>query len=185
MSKATKLLLSIAFTAYPLLMYFSLQKFSIKYVAAGLIVLFLIRAVFIKNKDIVVYTGIAVGVILATLTFYEQDMLYVQLYPVFISFLLAVMFFLSIKYPPTIIERIARKTDSDFTEQAIPYTVKVTYVWFLFFIINGAMAAYTVFFCDIKIWTLYNGIISYCLVGFVFLIEFIVRYFVKKQYAND
>ena len=46
---------------------------------------------------------------------------------------------------------------------------------------NSLVAAYTAFFCDEKIWTIYNCGISYGIMGIIFAVEFIVRSFVNKK----
>ena len=51
----------------------------------------------------------------------------------------------------------------------------MTIVWCCFFIINGGIAAYTTFFCSREVWALYNGGISYALMGTLFVVEYIIR----------
>jgi acyl-coenzyme A synthetase/AMP-(fatty) acid ligase/3-hydroxymyristoyl/3-hydroxydecanoyl-(acyl carrier protein) dehydratase len=61
------------------------------------------------------------------------------------------------------------------------YCRKVTLVWCLFFIINGGIAAATVFFASDVLWSLYNGGISYLLIGILFGGELMVRKKVDKN----
>ncbi len=93
-----------------------------------------------------------------------------------------IIFLVSFIKPPTIIEKIARLTDESFTDEAIPYTRKVTVVWMLFFLVNASIASYTVLQNNLELWTLYNGLISYLIMGTIFVIEFIVRKRVKSKY---
>ncbi|CDU09567.1 hypothetical protein VDIAB_270376 [Vibrio diabolicus] len=55
--------------------------------------------------------------------------------------------------------------------------------WFgaFFLRLNAAVALYTCFL-PVKIWTLYNGLISYLLAGGLFAGEWIVRQFVRKEH---
>jgi len=85
------------------------------------------------------------------------------------------IFFYSILYPPTIIERFARIKTPDLPKKAIQYTKKVTMVWCGFFIVNGLVALWTALFASVKIWTFYNGFLSYILMGTLFITEFIYR----------
>lgn len=54
------------------------------------------------------------------------------------------------------------------------YTRNLTYVWAGFTFLNFLISFATVFASE-KIWALYNGFISYFLVGTFFIIEYIVR----------
>ncbi|MDN4502129.1 hypothetical protein QX776_06930 [Alteromonadaceae bacterium BrNp21-10] len=60
------------------------------------------------------------------------------------------------------------------------YTRKVTIVWSVFFLVNGLIAAYTTFFCDLETWTFYNGFVSYCLMAILGASEWIIRQRVKR-----
>jgi uncharacterized membrane protein len=73
------------------------------------------------------------------------------------------------------IERFARLAQPDLPEVAVIWTKKVTSVWCLFFILNTCIALYTVLFTSTQIWVLYNGFISYLLMGLLFAGEFILR----------
>lgn len=44
-----------------------------------------------------------------------------------------------------------------------------------FFGINAVIALITVFFAPMEIWVLYNGLISYLLMGILLIAEFILR----------
>jgi acyl-coenzyme A synthetase/AMP-(fatty) acid ligase len=61
------------------------------------------------------------------------------------------------------------------------YCRKVTWMWCGFFIFNGSMAAITIFFGSDIIWSVYNGGISYILMGSLFAGEFLVRKMVQKK----
>ena len=79
---------------------------------------------------------------------------------------------------------------SSFEQKVYKYCHKVTVIWCCFFILNGSAAALTTFADKIfglspeaarKIWAVYNGGISYVLMGTLFVIEFIVRKLVDKK----
>jgi acyl-coenzyme A synthetase/AMP-(fatty) acid ligase/3-hydroxymyristoyl/3-hydroxydecanoyl-(acyl carrier protein) dehydratase len=61
------------------------------------------------------------------------------------------------------------------------YCRKVTWMWCGFFIFNGGIAAITIFFGSDIIWSVYNGGISYILMGSLFAGEFLVRKMVQKR----
>ena len=77
--------------------------------------------------------------------------------------------------PQTIVEKIARIRDSRFSDREIPYARKVTVAWSIFFAINGLIALATVLIENKFYWSIYNGAISYALMGFMFAGEFYCR----------
>ena len=96
-------------------------------------------------------------------------------YPVVINIILFVLFGYSLAYPPTVIEKIARLQEPDLAPSGVAYTRKVTFVWLIFFVVNGSIALTTAIHGDVALWSLYNGLIAYLLMGVVFLAEFLVR----------
>jgi uncharacterized membrane protein len=105
-------------------------------------------------------------------------------YPVIVSLSLAMVFVLSTVFPPTIIEKIAIRFDPQLTPPALSYCRKVTMMWITFFLINASIAAWTVVYCSTDVWLWYNGFISYCLIGLLFMVEYIVRRALKKRFAH-
>jgi uncharacterized membrane protein len=72
------------------------------------------------------------------------------------------------------IERFARLSCPELPLAGIQYTRRVTAVWCLFFILNGSVAAASAFSTR-EWWLLYNGLISYLLMGALYLGEWLVR----------
>lgn len=171
---------------YPFVIFFGLSHFPLRYVALLIILLFIIRLVLLKMKSTLSnkVSTIAISVLgigLCVWAMISNNELAVRLYPVGVSVVLLLVFAYSIQFPPTVIERIARITTPNLPPAAIRYTRKVTLVWCLFFIVNGGIALITALFSSLRIWTLYNGLISYVLIGVIFAIEFIVRLGIKKR----
>ena len=106
---------------------------------------------------------------------------YLKFYPVCISGLMLILFAVSLIRPPTVIERLARIRIPDMPDAAIRYTRKVTIVWCGFFAINGCIALYTALYSSLEVWALYNGAISYALMGFLFAGEYLIRRRVQKK----
>ena len=96
-------------------------------------------------------------------------------YPVMINVILFVLFAQSLLYPPTVIEQIARLRDPALPPSGVAYTRKVTIVWLVFFVFNGSVALATAVHGDVALWSLYNGLIAYLLMGALFLVEFVIR----------
>ncbi len=106
----------------------------------------------------------------------EHAMLY---YPVWMNAGMLLLFASSLWFPPTVVERIARLLDGELDQRALAYTRKVTQVWCVFFLGNGAIAFATAWWGNWDIWLLYNGLIAYVLMGLLMFIEWQVRRVVK------
>jgi acyl-coenzyme A synthetase/AMP-(fatty) acid ligase len=61
------------------------------------------------------------------------------------------------------------------------YCRKVTLVWCCFFILNGGIALITVFSGSPAAWSIYNGGVSYVLMGVLFSGEFVIRRMVNRK----
>lgn len=110
----------------------------------------------------------------------------VKAYPILMSSALAIVFGYSLcKGNTPVIESIARLHDKNLSENGVMYTRKVTKVWLSFFIFNALTSLYTLFYSELKYWTLYNGLISYILIGLLFGIEFFVRKRLKKKWGES
>jgi len=82
----------------------------------------------------------------------------------------------------SLIERLARWREGDLPPAGVLYTRRVTQVWCLFFIVNGSVSLWTCLAGNIHVWTLWNGMASYLLMGLLFAGEWLVRLRVKRRY---
>ncbi|MGL6500327.1 DNA gyrase subunit B [Aeromonas dhakensis] len=96
-------------------------------------------------------------------------------YPLAVSLALLCLFGWSLTRPMSLVERLARLQDPALPAAAIGYTRRVTQVWCGFFVINGALAAFTIWHGDLALWSLYNGFVSYLLMGGLMGAEYLVR----------
>jgi len=173
--------------AYPLIVFFGLEYFDARLVAAVLIGLALLRLFVARNVPAVSssmpQTRLVVIALLVfgLLTFVSDIPSLLQYYPVAMNVLMFALFFGSLLRPPSIVERIARITTPDLSEHAVGYTRKVTMVWCGFFVLNGSMALYTTLNTSLGFWAVYNSLISYSLIGALLGGEHIVRRVVKRR----
>lgn len=105
----------------------------------------------------------------------------VKFYPIVMNFIFFTIFLCSLMGKETVIQKIARLTDGKLEEPIRTYTKNLTYVWIIFLFVNFIISVYSLFLSD-YFWMLYNGFVSYLLIGTVFIIELIVRYFFKKRH---
>ena len=191
MALLLKIAVAVVVLLYPIAIYFGLQQFEPKYLALSLAALVVLRASITKSPIIKAVKGLwaiilVAGLSVAAFSFFSNSDLGLKLYPVIISLGFLVVFAYSLSQPPTIIERLARLQEPDLPPAGVAYTRKVTQVWCVFFVFNILVALYTVIFSSTEVWTLYNGLISYLLMGTLFLGEMLYRKcVVQKRVADD
>jgi uncharacterized membrane protein len=184
---AFSILLTATIVLYPVLVYFGIRSGRFEWFAVALIAIFSARLLILAlqgrgkrvsvDLQLVAVAGIGLGV-LSIASGSADAMLY---YPFAVNCVLLHFFSLSLIKPPSAIERIARRVDRNFPESAVAYTRKVTIAWVVFFVLNGTVSLFTIWVMPLEIWTLYNGFVSYLLIGCMFLGEFAVRRWVRRK----
>lgn len=101
-------------------------------------------------------------------------------YPVIISGAMLALFGGSLFSSQSLIERLARLQDPNLPPKAVSYTRKVTQVWCGFFVLNIAICTTLILTEHYYWWALYSGVISYALMGVLFVGEWLVRRRVKR-----
>lgn len=113
-------------------------------------------------------------------TFLHTGCTLLKYYPVCMNFFFFSLFTITAFQKETLIQKIAKKIDGDLTEDFEDYTRKLSYIWILVTFTNFVMSFSTLFLSD-KIWALYNGCISYFLIGLVLMVEFPIRMIYKRR----
>ncbi|AMG99166.1 TPA: hypothetical protein ACGQSM_003409 [Serratia liquefaciens] len=164
---------------YPLAVWVGLMHWGTALLAPLLVGVFSLRLLMLRGKlRQQMWLGKAlalVGILLALASWALKQSHWLLYYPVLVNAILLLLFAYSLFAPPTVVERLARITEPQLDAAGIAYTRRVTQVWCGFFIVNGAIALTTCLSGDITLWTLYNGGISYLLMGALMGIEWIVR----------
>ena len=132
------------------------------------------------NKKFGVFLPVIFTILIICL-FHFTHWVVVKYYPVVVNFLIFLMFFTSLFQKETVIQKIARAMEPDIKPKALEYTRKLTYVWAVFTFLNWLVSVATVFMSE-AVWALYNGFISYLLIGMFFAVEYIVRIRFKRKY---
>lgn len=169
--------------AYPLAVYLALGRFEPRWLALLLVALALLRAT--ATRQAVWLVAAAGAGLLALLTTVFNDALPLKLYPAMVNAVMLGVFAVSLRFPPTVVERIARMTEPDLPQRAVAYTRRVTQLWCLFFIFNGALALVTALWTTDRVWALYNGLVAYVLMGLLFAGEWLVRQRVRAAHGHD
>ena len=185
-----KLIFAAIVITYPIIVYFGLEYFEARMIAFALIAIALARLFLVRRMKFLAagmpqtYLIVAALLLVGISAMASNSPILLQYYPVCLNALMLALFLFSLFRPPSIIEQIARMREPDLSPAAIPYTRKVTMVWCGFFALNGAMALYTVLDTNLDFWVIYNGVVSYCLMGLLFAGELIIRRYIRRNAAR-
>lgn len=164
-----KILWALLAVAYPIAVFVALRHdFSARILGFVLVCVILIALTQHKN----IWLGIC-GIILGSLSLISDKEVFLKLYPVFMNAAVCVTFLISLRTVP-LIQRIAEKIKYKMDDYAKLYARRVTIAWAIFMGINTIISLGTVFMSD-WVWTLYNGLVSYCLIGAMFIMEYVIR----------
>lgn len=206
MKKFLKVLFYVVAAVYPVLVFTMLVVFRMPVRILSLFVVVLACAFFLsasggrksdgksekKALDWRPMLSSALFLLAGILCFVFNKKIFLKLYSVVISATMLFVFGSSLFFKPNIIFRFACLGDksvkgSSFEPQVNSYCKKVTVVWCVFFVLNGSVSAFTALHdfgndaLNDKIWSVYNGGISYILMGLLFAVEFLVRKMVDKK----
>ena len=190
MSRLAQGILVLVVAAYPLAVYFGIQYLSLGYLLALLLVVAGLRLAMMfsgKGNDnaggrIGAGALAAILAVLAATSWLRGDSEGLLWYPVFCNLLMLGIFAHSLVFQSqSVIERLARIREPDLPASGVAYTRRVTQVWCGFFVLNGGVAAATALHNDLELWTLYNGLISYLLMGLLLAGEWLVRGRVRRD----
>ncbi|WP_238485395.1 hypothetical protein [Rahnella ecdela] len=169
----------VAVIAYPVAVWFELKNWGTGVLAPMLIAVFILRLLTFRGKlSQLTFFGkviAIVGIVLVATSVLLRETSMLLYYPVAVNILLLGVFFSSLYARQSLVERLARLSEPELPPQGVIYTRRVTQVWCVFFLCNGLMALYTCLKGDTDLWALYNGGISYLLIGLLMGIEWIVR----------
>jgi len=192
-SVAGKIFFTAISVLYPLIVYCGLEYWALSPRRLSLLLLaiaFFHFLNFTRSKSSIDRSRTAILVVLvflcAFVAFFLDNVIFVKLYPVLVSLSLLAFFVFSLWRPPNFIFRMASLWDKSLkdspSKNAVErYCRKVTLVWCGFFIFNATVATFTVFKASDRAWSLYNGLISYILIGVIFIAEFLVRKMVQSR----
>lgn len=193
LSPFLKVTLAVLSVLYPALVFVCLVILKIPMRIFSLFIIFLALVSFLtatggSNKKQTVRLLASSSLLFAAgiLCFLTGSDVFVRLYPVFISIIFLFAFGSTLLIQPSMIFRFATLQDrsitgSRFEKEIARYCFKVTLVWCAFFICNGSFALYTVLYASPFVWSVYNGGVSYVLMGLLFAGEFVVRRVVNKK----
>jgi len=180
MKQPLKLAVLVLSIAYPFLIYWGLQHNAANWLLPLLFLILGLRWI-IGGKSFERTMLIAVIAALVFIVLVWGHQLGLKFYPVMVNIGFLSLFVSSLIFPPSIIERMARIREPNLSPSGVAYTYKVTWVWIVFFIVNGSIATLTAVWGSDEIWVLYNGFIAYLLTAILFGGEWLVR----RRFVNN
>jgi len=178
-----KVVKALAFAIYPLAIYLGLTRWDVKRSAALLMLAAVLSvAASWRGRSLrTTWLAPSLVLVLGLLGRVLDNPLYLLLLPTTINVALLATFGASLFSPIPMVERFARLQVSDLSETECRYCRKVTWVWCVFFVLNGGAAALLAAFAPVAIWAVYTGCISYVLVGLVMAVEYLFR---KRRFGR-
>lgn len=178
---AVRVIVVVFSLAYPFIVYFGIKFFPPGFFGLLLLLLLAMRfGVLVKAERRILLPVLVVflGYSLVTTILNSASML--LYYPALVNFSLLVTFASSLRQEEPLLLRIVRAKGATISAHTPGYLYKLTAVWAVFFAINGLISLWTSTL-SVAAWTLYNGMLSYCIVGVLIGGELLFRHFYIKR----
>ncbi|ELR8777215.1 hypothetical protein QMJ61_004395 [Escherichia coli] len=174
-----KLLTGLLLLTWPFLIWLGLVHNSLHWLLPLMALLLLLRLRQTRRQagplQVITKIVAVVGIALCVASFMLKTHQLLLFYPVVVNAVMLAVFGGSLWSAMPIVERLARLQEPDLPEKGVRYTRYVTEIWCGFFIINGGIALFTALYADMSLWTAWNGIIAYLLIGFLTAGEWLIR----------
>lgn len=116
----------------------------------------------------------------------DPDLSWLRSYPVLISLSLAGWFAMSLFRPEPATATLARLAGMDVPLERLGYLRKLTAIWVAFLVVNAGISGYTALASSTGTWALYNGVLSYALMGLLLGGEFLFRQvLIRREQSAD
>ena len=187
MKSLLKFILVLCMVLYPFIVFIGIKSLPLQYLGLFTLLTFVLRFFVLKKSNDKIWLYItSLGITLSIAAIFIDSVLIMQLYPVAVSLALLGVFGYSLFQEQSLVTTIAKRmSKKELPSFAITYTWFVTLAWCIFFIINACISIFTLFFCSIDIWAIYNGFISYILIAVFMVLEIVVRFFVRRYFEKN
>ena len=180
-----KLLTGLLLLAWPFVIWFGLAHNGLHWLLPLIALLLLLRLRQTRRQagplQVVTQIVAVVGIALCVASVLLKTHQLLLFYPVVVNAVMLAVFGGSLWSAMPIVERLARLQEPDLPEKGMRYTRHVTQIWCGFFIINGGITLFTALYADMSLWTAWNGMIAYLLMGTLMAGEWLVRRQVMKR----
>lgn len=134
------------------------------------------------KKETAYFAFCVAGLFLATAILRRPNLM--LWYPVAINAIFLAAFLHSLWHTP-MIERFARMRHAHLPAIAIPYLRRITHLWCVYFTVNMVITIALIGAGNHSLWAVYTGIISYLLMGLLFIAEYAYRTFILKPHHHE
>ncbi|HBR1282208.1 MULTISPECIES: COG4648 family protein [Enterobacteriaceae] len=180
-----QLLTGLMLLAWPFLIWFGLTHNSLHWLLPLMALLLFLRFRQTRRQAgplrVVTQVAAVAGIALCVASYLLKTHQLLLFYPVVVNGVMLAVFGGSLWTSMPIVERLARLREPALPESAVRYTRRVTQIWCAFFIGNGGIALLTALHGDMALWTVWNGMIAYLLMGALMAGEWLVRRQVIKR----
>jgi len=185
-----RVLVSIVGLAYPLLVYAGLRFFEPRILAVAAALLLLVHAGSAwrrwRRSDVVRVAApfVLVAAILAIVAAFNDGRILLFV-PALVNGVMLVAFARTLVHGPSMIETLARLRHPDLLARHAPYLRAVTRLWCGFFALSIAMSLFLALHSTLAAWALYNGVLSYVVMGLLLAGERVYRHWRFRSYHGD
>lgn len=180
-----QLITALMLLAWPFLIWFGLAHNGLHWLLPLMALLLILRLRQARQAvgpmRLVMQSVALAGIALCVASYLLKAHQLLLFYPVMVNLVMLAVFGGSLWSTMPLVERLARLREPDLPPAGVRYTRKVTQVWCVFFMLNGAMALFTALYGDMWLWTTWNGAIAYLLMGMLMAGEWWVRRRVIKR----
>jgi uncharacterized membrane protein len=180
------LLFASSAIAYPVLVYVGRDWIPLFVFVSGACLLLLLRAFLVPGGSAALFRLplLIAAVAIGALGLIDAAAA-AKAYPTVLSGLVAAVFANSLRHPPSLVERFARIQDPLLAPAGQSYCRKVTLVWAIWLSANALIAAGLAVWASIGLWTLWTGLMSYLIMGTLFLGEIVLRPRLIRRFASE
>ena len=171
----------IFFISYPFIIFFGIKVLPPSFFGLILVGLLAMRFGVLLPDERLILLPVLLGLLVYAIILVVLDSTSMLLfYPALVNFILCTVFANSLRYKESLLLRIVRARGVTISEYAPRYLYRLTAIWACFFVVNGIISVWTISL-PMEAWMLYNGLISYFIIGLLFGGELLFRRHYKKQ----
>lgn len=166
--------------AWPFVVWFGLMHNSLQWLLPLMALMLMLRLHQARKNAgpmrFVMQSAALAGIVLCIASALLKTHQLLLFYPVVVNMVMLTLFGGSLWTAMPLVERLARLHTPELPPAGVRYTRRVTQVWCFFFIVNGAIALFTALRGDMRLWTVWNGMIAYLLMGSLMAGEWLIRH---------
>jgi uncharacterized membrane protein len=186
LKRRIKYLFVVLILLYPILVFSALVIFKLPIRFLSIFIIALALAYFLVNRHtykgrnaVAVFVSPAILCCIGVVCFFTGSSLTLKLYPVLANFVYFVIMITSVFIPPPVVLYIINAFDKKLRDNLEPAAFerccrRATIAWCVFFFFDSIIALVTVFRAPAIVWGIYNGGITYVLMGMVFAGEYFI-----------